>query len=110
MFIINWWMALITIAIVGVIFGYVVYKKPDVNWGSSSAALLYITALKSAYKLQQTEDHVKNFRPQLLVLTGLPSSRPDLTLLACQINRNVGSVISGQVLVVSFGGWSGRVH
>ena len=28
MFVIEWWMALITIAIVGLLFGYVAYKKP----------------------------------------------------------------------------------
>lgn len=34
----------------------------DVNWGSSSAALLHVTVLRATYRLQQTEDHVKNFR------------------------------------------------
>ena len=37
-------------------------RFPDVNWGSSSSALLYIGSLKSLFKLQETEDHVKNFR------------------------------------------------
>ena len=40
-------------------------------------------------------------RPQLLVLTGPPSSRPDLVHFMSHISREVGVMICGEVLVVS---------
>ena len=41
------------------------------------------------------------YRPQLLVLTGLPSLRPGLVHFASQMCHNVGAVICGQVILVS---------
>ena len=43
-------------------------------------------------------------RPQLLVLTGPPSSRPDLVYFAYHISKDVGSMICGEVLQVCEGG------
>ena len=34
----------------------------DVNWGSSTQALSYMSALDNALELTTVEDHVKNFR------------------------------------------------
>ncbi|GLD73040.1 solute carrier family 12 member 2-like isoform X1 [Lates japonicus] len=64
MFVINWWAALVTLLIVLALYIYVSYKKPDVNWGSSTQALIYNQALTHCLNLTGVEDHVKNFRPQ----------------------------------------------
>uniref|UniRef100_A0ACB8EQN2 Uncharacterized protein n=1 Tax=Sphaerodactylus townsendi TaxID=933632 RepID=A0ACB8EQN2_9SAUR len=61
MFVINWWAALLTYVIVLGLYIYVTYKKPDVNWGSSTQALTYLNALQHAVRLTGVEDHVKNF-------------------------------------------------
>ena len=50
---------------------------------------------------------MKNFRPQCLVLTGTPSSRPDLVHLVSQITRNRGLMVCGQVKIGPFGSVSG---
>ncbi|GAB5566662.1 solute carrier family 12 member 1 isoform X1 [Prionailurus iriomotensis] len=63
MFVINWWAALLTYVIVLGLYIYVTYKKPDVNWGSSTQALTYLNALQHSIRLSGVEDHVKNFRP-----------------------------------------------
>jgi hypothetical protein len=44
---------------------------------------------------------ISSRRPQLLVLTGPPSSRPDLIHFMSHVSREVGVMICGQVLVVS---------
>lgn len=84
MFVINWWAALVTLLIVLALYIYVCYKKPgkrkkkdgktsqlklkmaassaDVNWGSSTQALIYNQALTHCLNLTGVEDHVKNFR------------------------------------------------
>lgn len=78
-----------------------------VNWGSSAQAYTYTRALRFTYRLNAVEDHVKNFRPQCLVLTGSPSSRPDLVHLVSQITRNTGLMVCGQVKIGPFGTVSG---
>ncbi|KRZ15211.1 Solute carrier family 12 member 2 [Trichinella zimbabwensis] len=86
MFVISWWTSLVTFAFVGALYVYLHYRKPDVNWGSSGQAHSYKNALHAALKLSSTEEHVKNYRPQILVLTGNPMNRPSLVTL--QMKRN----------------------
>ncbi|XP_067886282.1 solute carrier family 12 member 2 isoform X2 [Heterodontus francisci] len=97
MFVINWWAALLTNVIVLALYIYVTYKKPDVNWGSSTQALTYLSALQHAIRLTGVEDHVKNFRPQCLLMTGAPTSRPALLHLVHAFTKNVGLVVCGHV-------------
>ncbi|XP_023253596.1 solute carrier family 12 member 2 isoform X1 [Seriola lalandi dorsalis] len=97
MFVINWWAALLTNVIVLGLYIYVSYKKPDVNWGSSTQALTYHQALTHTLHLSGVEDHIKNFRPQCLVMTGYPNSRPALLDLVHSFTKNVGLMICGHV-------------
>uniref|UniRef100_A0A3Q3NKP2 Solute carrier family 12 member 2 n=1 Tax=Mastacembelus armatus TaxID=205130 RepID=A0A3Q3NKP2_9TELE len=97
MFVINWWAALLTNVIVLGLYIYVSYKKPDVNWGSSTQALTYHQALTHTLHLSGVEDHIKNFRPQCLVMTGFPNSRPALLDLVHSFTKNVGLMICGHI-------------
>ncbi|XP_037536116.1 solute carrier family 12 member 2 [Nematolebias whitei] len=101
MFVINWWAALVTLLIVLALYIYVSYKKPDVNWGSSTQALIYNQALTHCLNLSGVEDHVKNFRPQCLVLAGYPNSRPALLQLVHSFTKNVSLMVCGHVRTVS---------
>ncbi|XP_070619408.1 solute carrier family 12 member 1 isoform X2 [Erythrolamprus reginae] len=97
MFVINWWAALITYAIEFFLYIYVTYKKPEVNWGSSAQALYYINAVESALELTTVDDHVKNFRPQCIVLTGAPMTRPALLDIAHSFTKNNGLCLCCEV-------------
>ncbi|MCJ8742578.1 hypothetical protein PDJAM_G00083660 [Pangasius djambal] len=97
MFVINWWAALLTNVIVLSLYIYVNYKKPDVNWGSSTQALTYHQALTHSLQLCGVADHVKTFRPQCLVMTGAPNSRPALLHLVHAFTKNVGLLVCGHV-------------
>ncbi|NWW65225.1 S12A1 protein, partial [Ifrita kowaldi] len=97
MFVINWWAALITYAIELFLYIYVTYKKPEVNWGSSTQALYFVNALDSALALTAVEDHVKNFRPQCLALTGAPMVRPALLDITHTFTKNNGLCICCEV-------------
>ncbi|XP_028312193.1 solute carrier family 12 member 2 isoform X1 [Gouania willdenowi] len=101
MFVINWWAALVTLLIVLALYIYVSYKKPDVNWGSSTQALIYNQALTHCLNLTGVEDHIKNFRPQCLVLAGYPSSRPALVQLVHSFTKNVSLMVCGHIRTVS---------
>lgn len=79
----------------------------DVNWGSSTQAQTYKSALASAHKLLYVGDHVKNYRPQILVLCGQPQVRPPLLDLAHWFTKNHSMLICADVVKVSekFVGW-----
>ncbi|XP_014870994.1 solute carrier family 12 member 1 [Poecilia latipinna] len=99
MFVINWWAALLTYGIEILLYIYVTVKKPDVNWGSSTQAVTFVSAVSNALSLSGVEDHVKNFRPQILVLTGSVRARPALLDLAHSFTKNYGLCLSCEVLV-----------
>lgn len=121
MFLIDWISSLVTFGIVLALYMIVVYRKPDVNWvrgellsssdsdssllplfyftpqGSTTQAETYKTALTAALKLQNVTDHVKNFHPNLLVLTGPPIARAPLVDFANLITKNNSLMIVGNV-------------
>lgn len=53
-------------------------------------------------KLANTEEHVKNYRPQLLVLTGNPAARPSLVDFVYNITKGSSLMICGYVVPVCF--------
>lgn len=99
MFVINWWAALLTFGIEILLYIYVTVKKPDVNWGSSTQAVTFRGSVNSALSLAGVEDHVKNFRPQILVMTGNPRTRPALLDLAHSFTKLLGLCITSEVFV-----------
>ncbi|KAM9449880.1 solute carrier family 12 member 10, tandem duplicate 1 [Clarias gariepinus] len=99
MFLLTWWAALIAFGIIFFLLGYVMYKKPKVNWGSSVQAGTYNMALSYSASLATVDDHVKNFRPQCLVLTGPPNLRPGLVDFVGSFTKNVSLMICGNILM-----------
>uniref|UniRef100_A0A8D3DXL9 Solute carrier family 12 member 3 n=1 Tax=Scophthalmus maximus TaxID=52904 RepID=A0A8D3DXL9_SCOMX len=102
MFLLTWWAALIAFGVVFFLLGYTLYKKPAVNWGSSVQAGSYSLALNQCVGLNHVEDHVKNYRPQCLVLTGPPASRPALVDLVNCFTKRLSLMMCGNVVTVSF--------
>ncbi|XP_055544206.1 bumetanide-sensitive sodium-(potassium)-chloride cotransporter isoform X2 [Wyeomyia smithii] len=97
MFLIDVVSTFVAIVIIIVLYLTVIYRKPDVNWGSSMQAAAYKSALNSAFNLEQVGEHVKNYNPQLLVMTGNPMHRPALLNFAHLITKNNSLMIVGNV-------------
>lgn len=97
MFLISWATALLTFAVCIALYLIVAYNKPDVNWGSTTQAQIYKNALLSVQQLNYVEEHVKNFRPQILVLSGLPNTRPILVDFAYLLTKNLSLLVCGNV-------------
>ncbi|CAG0912315.1 unnamed protein product [Notodromas monacha] len=102
MFLINWITALITYGLIIIFYLFVWYRKPDANWGSSMQAAAYSGALKSSHDLWNIEEHVKNFRPQILCMSGFPGVRPPLVDFANLITKQMSLLVCGNVIPVSF--------
>lgn len=71
-----------------------------VNWGSSTQAQIYRQALSGVQQLVHTQEHVKNYQPQILILTGPPSSRPALVDFAYLICKMSSLLVCGNVVNV----------
>eukprot|EP00102_Acyrthosiphon_pisum_P016810 XP_008187908.1 PREDICTED: bumetanide-sensitive sodium-(potassium)-chloride cotransporter isoform X1 [Acyrthosiphon pisum] len=98
MFVISWGTALVTLGAILALYLIVSYQKPDVNWGTSTQAQTYKQALMAVHNLIRVEDHVKNFRPQLLILTGMASSRPSLVDFGHLITKNLSLLVCGNII------------
>lgn len=72
------------------------------NWGSTTQAQIYKNALNAAQQLNNLEDHVKNYRPQILVLTGMPSERPELVEFAHFLTKNLSMLVCGHINSVRY--------
>ncbi|UYV72507.1 SLC12A1 [Cordylochernes scorpioides] len=98
MFFMSYVTALLTVVIVGLLVYYMYQRKPDVNWGSSNQAKTYKDALGKVLELNSVAEHVKNYRPQIMVLTGNPRARPALVDFGSSITKNLSLMVCGHVL------------
>jgi len=98
MFAMDWVTALLTLLITAVLYLYIFYRKPEANWGSSAQAQVFVNALKGVQSLTDTPEHVKNYRPKVLVLTGNPAHRPPLVDFANLFTKKLSLLICGHVI------------
>lgn len=100
MFMVGYVTAIITLVICLIIYQYVVYTKPTVNWGESSQAAVHVKVLKLMYDLEKTKAHIKNWRPQYLFLSdGNFVDHPDVIVAMKLMKKARGVNIVGTVLV-----------
>ena len=57
----------------------------------------YLQALRLMRRLEAIEEHVKNYRVQVLCLSGQPSSRPNLVRFVSQLTNRFGLLVCGEV-------------
>lgn len=100
MFLINYVAAIITFGIIFALYLVVMYRKPDANWGSTTQAQQYKAALMAVHRLQNVSDHVKNYHPQVLVLSGDPKVRPPLVDFGYLLTKNNSLMFVGNIIPV----------
>ena len=97
MFLMSWLTALITYVIIAILYFYIAYRKPDANWGSTTQAQQFVTTLRSVQRLTDMDDHIKNYRPKILVLSGIPAHRLPLIDFATLLTRKLSLLIFADV-------------
>ncbi|VDO82904.1 unnamed protein product [Soboliphyme baturini] len=101
MFIMSWWTSLITLVFIACLYMYLYYRQPAVNWGSSVQAHSYKSALDATLALSSTAEHVKNYRPQILLLSGNPITRPSLIDFAAHVTKDNSLLLCAFIMAVS---------
>jgi hypothetical protein len=81
------------------LWNYITFSDPDVNWGSAAEARRYMSAVKEVMRLRTVAQHAKTFRPNYLILTRDTASAAarHLVRFAHTLRRGYGVVIVGQV-------------
>jgi solute carrier family 12 (sodium/potassium/chloride transporter), member 2 len=98
MFAMEWRLALATIAIIAILYMLMLYLKPDATWGSSAEALKFNNALTNVQILNEVGDHVKTYRPKILLLCGNPAHRQPLVDFANLLTKKLSLLVCVQVL------------
>jgi len=109
MFIIKWYFALIAMFICAVVFYYATTNSHEINWGDGFRGMKFQLAKALLRDVEVGPTHTKNWRPQILVLTGVTID-PDkegiqlhdieLIHLASQLKAGKGLTIVGGVIHV----------
>jgi solute carrier family 12 sodium/potassium/chloride transporter 2 len=101
MFLLNVIYAGVTIGVLIALGLYIYYRNPEANWGSSTQGQVFVNAVKAAVSVtgkfslkkfifdfvsafqifKETPEHVKNYRPKILVMSGNPAHRPPWSTL-----------------------------
>ena len=98
MFLMDPYTALGTFICIIFLYLYMVIRKPEANWGSSTQTQSFVSALKAVQTLAKVEDHVKNYRPKLIVLSGDPTTRPCLVDFANLLTKRLSLLQFAQII------------
>uniref|UniRef100_A0A914Z994 Uncharacterized protein n=1 Tax=Panagrolaimus superbus TaxID=310955 RepID=A0A914Z994_9BILA len=98
MFVISIVHSIIICVIFAITMAYFHYCSPEVNWGDTNQAHMYRNALTSLQKVTNTEIHVKNYRPQIMLMSGNPASRVPLLDFAHSITKGDSLLLAAHVI------------
>ena len=99
MFMISWYVALVTLLVCYGLHSYVGHLKPDVDWGSVGSALTYRRTVEQLMALGRSkQEHVKNYRISCCVMAGVPGRRSDLVFFFDQLRGGGGLMVAGNVI------------
>ena len=98
MFVLSPLYAGITIAIIIILGVYILWRDPEANWGSSTQAQTFLSALKSTREITNAPDHIKTYRPKILLFSGNPAHRPSLVDFAHLITKKNSLLVCGDII------------
>ncbi|XP_073461277.1 solute carrier family 12 member 4 [Aquarana catesbeiana] len=106
MFVSSWYYALVAMLIAGLIYKYIEYQGAEKEWGDGIRGLSLSAARYALLRLEEGPPHIKNWRPQLLVLLKLDEDLhvkyPRLLTFASQLKAGKGLTIVGTVMQGNF--------
>nr|XP_023024078.1 solute carrier family 12 member 6 [Leptinotarsa decemlineata] len=102
MFMSSWYLALIAMAMAGIIYKYIEYRGAEKEWGDGIRGLALSAARFSLLRLEEGPPHTKNWRPQILILVKLTSDLlpkyKKLFSFAAQLKAGKGLTICTSVI------------
>lgn len=94
--------SIISLSIAFFIYKYVEWKAVKVNWGSAMEARKDMKAVTILQGMRTNQDHIKNFRPHYLVLSGPPKERLPLVRFVSLLRMGFGSTTFCNIIKADF--------
>ncbi|KAK9498186.1 hypothetical protein O3M35_004058 [Rhynocoris fuscipes] len=112
MFMSSWYYALVAMGMAGLIYKYIEYRGAEKEWGDGISGLALSAARYSLLRLEEGPPHIKNWRPQILILCKLtedylPKYRKIFTF-ASQLKAGKGLTVTVSVIPGDFCQCSGE--
>ncbi len=98
MFLINAWATLAAIVVIGAIYGLLARVRFQTAWGDIRSGLWFVATRSAMLRFEASRQHVRNWRPALLVLSGAPNARLELIQFARWIEADRGLLFLAQVV------------
>jgi len=102
MFLINRLAAAVSLLLLFGLYKFIERKKVVASFGDAKSGYVFRRAVDDLERLEHFEYHPKNWRPQILVLSGNPKTRPRLVNLADSLVCGRGLLIVANVLAGPF--------
>ena len=90
--------ATVSIVLLALVFGFIVYAAPEVPWGDVSQALIYHQVRKYLLRLDERKSHPKFWRPSILLIIDQPMQSMGL-IDFCNSLKKGGLYVIGDVMV-----------
>ena len=98
MFLINWVWALVAIALVAALHAYIRSAEIQSGWGDMQSGLMFQRTRSNLLKLEDQLYHPKNWRPNILALSGARYNRLHLSIYGFWFTSGRGILMIGQVI------------
>ncbi|MCP5207042.1 MAG: amino acid permease [Hahellaceae bacterium] len=98
MFLMNPLWAVVSIVLMLVLYWGIASQEVFSRWGDLKSGRAYEAARRALLTLEKQSYHPKNWRPSILVLSGLPTSRPHLAEYGHWLASGQGIVSIGQII------------
>lgn len=98
MFLIDWKWAIVSIALMGVLHLAIARQEIEARWGNVKSGLLFERTRSNLLKLEEELHHPKNWRPNILALSGAGWDRPHLAVYGHWFTSGHGILSLGQVI------------
>lgn len=98
MFLINWIWALVAIALVAALHAYLHSAEIESGWGDMQSGLMFQRTRSNLLKLEDQLYHPKNWRPNILALSGARYNRLHLSIYGFWFTSGRGILMIGQVI------------
>ena len=98
MFLINWFWAVVSIAVIAGLYAYIRSKEVESRWGDLRSGLIFERARRSLLRLEAEVHHPKNWRPIVMALSGTGWTRPHIPIYGHWMTSGHGILTLAQVV------------
>ena len=99
MLLLNVWATLLAITFIILFYIYLLQKRYETAWGDMRSGFWFSLTRFGLLKFEESQQHLRNWRPVIMVLAGNPNKRKELVEFAYWMESNRGFLFLAQIIV-----------